>query len=190
MSEHSIDSVVAIKELQAELALKYNLDYQQRSFWINGEINDKMLKHVEGCLSLLEADSHKAITIRINSSGGEAYAALAIVSRIRASKCSVRTEGHGHIMSAATLILACGYKRTISKLASFMYHEASYWVGGRHSEAKAWVEQFEREEKNWAEAMASFTSKDSDYWLELGRHTDKFFTPTELVELGVVDKVF
>lgn len=185
-----LDSVVAAKELLIESAFKYNIDFKQRSFWINGEINGKMLKHVEACLAILEADSNKTVTVRINSPGGYCYDALAIISRIRSSKCRIKTEGHGHIMSAATLILACGHKRSISKYASFMYHEASYAVGGRHTEAKAWVTQYEHEEQVWSEAMASFTKKPADYWLELGKHTDKFLTPDQLVETGVVDKIF
>lgn len=190
MAEHSIETLVALKELQAELALKHGLDFNQRSFWITGEISEKTLKHVEGCMSLLENDGSRTITVRINSGGGYCYDALAIISRLRASKCRIKTEGHGHIMSAATLLLACGHKRSISKWASFMYHEASYAVGGRHTEAQAWVAQYANEERVWAEAMASFTKMDADYWRELGKHTDKFFTPTELIELGVVDKVF
>jgi ATP-dependent protease ClpP protease subunit len=190
MAEISLDQVVAIRELQAELAFKHGVDTQQRSFWITGEINDKMLKHVEGCLAILENDSSKAITIRINSGGGECYAALAIVSRMQSSKCKIKTEGHGHIMSAATLILAAGYKRSISKWASFMWHEPTYGVYDRQSNAEAWVEQYKKELQNWCELMASLSNHDSDFWMEKGKHTDKFFSPEQLLELNIVDKVF
>lgn len=185
----ALDSVVAAKELLIETAFKYNIDFKQRSFWINGTINEKMLRHVEACLSVLESDSNKTITVRINSPGGYCYEALAIVSRLRASKCRIKTEGHGHIMSAATLILACGHKRSISSLASFMYHEASGGIGGRVSEIQAWAAQYQREQELWSKTMAQFTNKDASFWQEAGKHTDKFYDCDELIEMGVVDKI-
>ena len=193
MSKHeisSIDTAVILLELQAELALKYGLDLKQRSFWINGTIDSKMLKHVDACLSLLEGQSRSAITLKLSSLGGECYSALAIVSRISKSKCKVNIEAHGSVMSAATLVLASGKSRAISQYATFMHHEASYSVGGRHSEVQAWVEQFEKEEKVWSSWMAKLTGTPADYWLGLGKHTDKFLTPEQLKQLGVVDKIF
>ena len=67
----------------------------------------------------------KAITIRLHSEGGSVYEALAIVGRIEKCKCQIITEGYGAIMSAATLILASGDKRRISRLAWFMVHESN-----------------------------------------------------------------
>lgn len=184
-----LDTAVALLELQAELLFKQTLNLRERSFWITGEINDKTLKHVEACLGLLESENSKAITIRINSGGGECYPAAAIISRLRSSNCTIKTEGHGHVMSAACAILACGRKRSIAETCSFMFHESGYGVDGRHSEVKAWVEQFEREQLIMAKQMARFSSQPAEFWVEAGKHTDKFFSPSELIEMGVVDKV-
>lgn len=186
----AVDTAVALMELQAELALKHGLNVPKRSFWINGTIDMKMLKHVDACLGLLEHQNSKHITIKLSSLGGECYSALAIVSVLKKSKCKVHIEAHGAIMSAATLILAAGDKRSISRYASFMLHESSYTVGGRHSEVQAWVEQFEKEEDVWAAWMSKLSGTDQDYWKNLGKHVDKFLTPEQLKELGVVDSIF
>lgn len=186
----SLDTVVSMMELRAELALKHGLDFQQRSFWILGEITDKMLKHVDACMGLLEQDNSKSITVRINSTGGEVYAGMAIISRLRNSKCKVKTEGHGACMSMAAVILAAGHKRSFSRLASFMWHEPQGAVVGRDSEIDAWVEQGKLEYKRTCEFLASVSNKDAEFWSEQGRHTDKFYTAETLVELGIVDKIF
>lgn len=186
----AIDQAVALLELQTELAFKHGLDLAQRTFWVNGEINEKMLKHVDACLNILENQSGKSVTMKISSMGGSSYDAVAIVSRMQSSKCKVHTEAHGCVMSAATLILAAGKKRSMSQYATFMFHESSYTVSGRHSENKAWVAQFDAEEQVWAEQMSKLSQKDQEYWAELGKHTDKFLTPSELLESGVIDRIF
>lgn len=191
MAEPQIShQAIDLLALQADMCLKHGIDFYSRTIQLIGPITDKTFKQVDAALSILERQSGAAITIRISSLGGECYAALAIVSRMRSSKCKVHTEAHGSIMSAATLILAAGRKRSMSSFATFMFHEAAYNVGGRHSEVQAWVEQFEREEQTWSKIMEKLTGTEASYWATLGKHTDKFFTPEALLEKGVIDKVF
>ena len=191
MADNSVLShAVELLGLQAELCLKHGLDLHSRSIQMVGPINDKMFKFVDGALNILEQQSREGITIKISSFGGDCYAALAIISRMKKSTCNVHTEAHGCVMSAATLILAAGKKRSMSEYATFMFHETAYEVGGRHSEVQAWVANFEREERTWSDIMEKLTGTDSNYWLELGKHTDKFLTPQELLDKGVIDKVF
>jgi ATP-dependent Clp protease, protease subunit len=66
------------------------------------------------------------ITVIINSSGGDVYTSFAIIDAIRGCKSPINTVGTGHIMSAASLILASGTgKRILTPNTSVMIHEMS-----------------------------------------------------------------
>ena len=178
----------------ASLLLGYSfdhgVDFQRRTIKITGDIDAAVFNLVDAAMTEMEAESKAAITLKIDSPGGEVYQAMAIVGRLRESKCQVITKGYGAVMSAATLILAAGDKRKISRLAWFMHHESSYGIEGKHSEVKAYVAQSEREEKQWAAMMAEFTNGSKDFWLQHGTGVDAYFSAEELKRHGVVDELF
>lgn len=168
----------------------YGVDFQRRVINLTGEVNGNMFNLVDAALTEMEAGSKSAITIKINSHGGEIYQAMAIVGRLRESKCHIVTVGYGAIMSAATLILACGDRRVASTFSWFMNHEQGYDIGQtRHSQAKAYVAQADREEKVWCQWMSDFTNKSAQFWLKNGVGVDVYFSAAQLVELGVVDEL-
>ncbi len=187
----SIDDRLTHASLLLEYVFKHGADFQRRVLNLTGEINEDMFNLVDRTLTEMEADSRAAITIKINSPGGFCYQAMAIVGRIRESKCQIITKGYGEIMSAATLILAAGRRRKISKFSSFMWHEMSYGVDfDRHSNHKDMVLQAEKEVKLWAQWMEEFTGKPAKFWLEAGTKKDSYFTAEQLLKLGVVDELF
>lgn len=178
--------------LHLEFLFEHGVNFRDRILLLNEDIDEQTFFLVECALSEMEAHNKGTITIKINSGGGSVTDALAIVGRIQASPAYIVTEGYGTIMSAATLILASGRRRRISRYATFMTHESSYAVEGRHSQFKVEIAQREKEEHNWASAMASFTKGKStkDYWIKHGVGTDLYLSPEEIKKLGVVDEVF
>lgn len=190
MSDAKVDLAVQLLQLQLDAMLENGIDLAGRSVQLYCEIDDAAFRFVDGALNILENQSRKGITIKINSMGGSVYDALAIIGRMKASPCKITTEGYGSVMSAATIILAAGNKRRMSEYALFMWHEHSYDAGGKHSEVKAWVAQFDKEEDQWATIMAKFTARPAEFWKSTGKHTDKFFNAQQLLELGVIDETF
>lgn len=178
---------------QAAMHLEYSFDrgvnFIDRVIRITGEIDEGFFDIVDAAMDEFERDSKKGVTVRIYSGGGSVYEALAIVGRLRKSKCHITTEGYGCIMSAATIILSCGDKRKMSEYATFMHHESSYAVEGRHSQISNFVHHAEREEGLWARWMAEFSDRDEAFWLQFGRHVDRFFFANECAELGVIDEI-
>lgn len=172
-----------------EYLFEWGVDFKNRIITIDDEIDSNTFSKLDSALTEMENESRKAVTVKINSPGGSVYDALAIVGRLRNSPCRIITEGYGCIMSAATLILACGDKRRVSSLSWFMHHEAYYGVEGRHKQVVNEVKQREREEAQWAKAMARFTKKDVKFWAKKGIHIDAYFEASELKDLGVVDEV-
>jgi ATP-dependent protease ClpP protease subunit len=189
-SKQTADSKSTQLELHLDALFDHGVNFRDRVITISSEIDEATFLLVDAALSEMEAHSRKAITIRINSGGGTTYDALAIVGRVKSSKCKIITEGYGCIMSAATLILACGKYRRVSDIAWFMVHESSYLVEGKHKEHREVVRQMEREENQWAECMARFSNNDAKYWRTVHADKDTYFSAQELLGLGVVDEVF
>lgn len=177
-------------DLHFEYSFGRGINFRKRIITISGGIDDKEFRKIDAAMNEFEAKNTQSITIKINSSGGTPYDALAIVGRLRQSKCKIITEGYGCIMSAATIVLASGDHRRISKYAWFMTHEAQYEINGKHSENASLVAQYEREETYWAKWMAAFSKKDQKFWRNAGKQSDEYFTAEQLLELGVVDELF
>lgn len=175
--------------LHLETLLEYGINFRDRIITIKNDIDADEFARIDAAMSEMESNSRKSVTIRINSPGGEVYHALAIVGRLRASKCRIITEGYGHVMSAATLILACGDERRMSEYGWFMTHEASYEVKGTHSQIKQTVAQAEKEEVSWASWMQEHSERDLKFWRSVISNKDSYYSPNELLELGVIDEV-
>lgn len=177
-------------EVSIDTMLEYGIQLKHRVISIVGAIDEEVVKAVDYALCEFGTkETEKPVHFHICSHGGEVYSALAILGLMKASKCEIYTYGFGEIASAATVILAAGDRRFVSNLAHFMHHEGSYEVDGRHSQMKALVKQHEREEQQWASLMEKFTKKPKQFWLKEGTGVDVYFTPAQLVELGVVDEV-
>ena len=187
----SLENKISLQALLLSYEFELGIDFQRRIIKITDEIDQFTFDLVDGAMTEMEHQSRSDITIKINSPGGSTYDALAVIARIRKSKCKVITEGYGHVMSAATLILASGTRRrSMAEDGFFMWHEASYTTEGRHSQNKAVVAQVEKEEALWAKKMAAQSKKTAKFWAEKGIGTDVFFTAAQLKKFGVVDEVF
>lgn len=166
------------------------LNLEQRIIQIVGEIGeDTNFDFVDSALTVLEAKSSDSIIVRINSGGGDIYEALAIVGRMRSSKCEIVTEGYGQIMSAAVLILACGDRRYISPYCISMHHESSNGHYGTTSQVKEAAAQMEKEEELWAEWMEKFTAWSKEDWLAIVKKTNYYMSAEEVVICGMADEL-
>lgn len=188
-SKANVDSKLTQAALILEYAFEYNVNFKQRVITISRDIDQKEFDRVDGALTELESQSRKSVTIRINSPGGEVYQALAIIGRLKKSSCRIITEGYGHVMSAATLILAAGNIRKMSKYGFFMHHEASNTLTGKLSELEAEVKQMKIEDLQWAEWMSELTHESKDFWSRHGVGTNAYFKPEELLSMGVIDEI-
>jgi len=178
-------------ELQLDTAFKYGVNLSTRSIPIIGEISSDTFAFLDTALTILEQQSKATITLKINSPGGSVYDALAIVARIQSSKCKIVTEVYGACMSAATMILASGKLRRMSKISWVMHHEAGYYADGTHTQIKHLTEQMDREEKIWVSTMAALTGTPAKFWAEEGRlGKDLYLDSEQCLNLGIVDKIF
>lgn len=178
------------KSLQMQYSFEWGVDVENRVIRISGEIGNGYFDFLDAALCELELQSKGAITIRINCPGGDVYEALAMAGRMKSSKRQIITEGYGHIMSAATLLLASGDKRRMSHLAHFMHHESSYVLEGNHSYIKNEVEQADREHAQWSKVMEELTGTSAEFWRTEGVGTNAYFDADTCRDLGIVDEIF
>ena len=75
-----------------------------------------------------------SIIIRINSEGGDVYAALAIIDTIKNCKVPVHTIIEGCSASAATMISTVATKRSIMENAHMLIHQMSSGFWGKYAE--------------------------------------------------------
>lgn len=186
----TIENKLTHASLIASYAFQQGVNFEARTITISGDL-EGWFDTVDAALTIMENKSRESITIRICSPGGSTYEATAIIGRLKGSKAHIVTEGYGHVMSAATLILAAGKRRRMSRFARMMWHEASFDPGDNRTSAHRDVlKEVEREERLWAKWMAEFSDKDENFWYRKGVRKDAYFDAEELLELGVVDEVF
>lgn len=178
------------QQLLLDYSLSYGINLKDRIIRITDEIDQFTVDIVDTALSEMQRDSRKGVTVKISSPGGDVYSALAIVDLLCSSNCYIHTVGLGHIFSAATLILACGDKRSIGRRSFVMHHEASFYTEGRYSDVEDFLKQAQKEEELWAESMVEFTEYgDAKFWKEQAHKRDWYLDSTEAVTYGIVDEV-
>lgn len=184
------DKAFEVEKLRLEYLFENCIDLKYRIIRITGPIGDQTFEDFDIQLTELEKQNpRKSVTVRINSPGGSVYDALAIVGRMKASSCRIITEGFGHIMSAATMVLAAGDKRKISKFAHFMHHKSSYMLGGDHDSIVEEVAQMEKEEKLWSMWMSEMSNKSERFWYNSAKKKNFYMNAQEALEIGVVDEI-
>jgi ATP-dependent Clp protease protease subunit len=169
----------------------YSRLLRERVVFVGSEINDEIANLVVAQLLHLEAeDPEKDIQLYVNSPGGSAYAGLAIYDTMQFIKPDVATTCCGIAMSAGSLILTGGAKGKRMSLPNsrILIHQPSGGYQGQATDiqihAKEAMELRRRLEEIYAEHTGQTRERVSD---DLER--DRFFTPGEASEYGLIDRV-
>lgn len=136
----------------------------------------------------LSSISASAVTLRINSPGGEVVEALAIHDLIKASEKSFTCEVYGLCASAATLIaLACDSIK-MAENATWMVHEPSFTIGGTLAECDNMRETMSALRDKVYAIYAAATGKDAET-LAADHAADKYYSATEALAYGWVSEI-
>ena len=134
----------------------------------------------------------KVLTLYINSTGGDLYAAFGLIDVITSSKHPVRIIGIGSVMSAAFLIFAAGTKgeRFAAKNTSFMCHQYSDTTEGKHHVLKANIKEGESCNQRMIDILKDVSGLTAaKVKSKLLPASDVYLTPQEALELGIVDTI-
>ncbi len=169
----------------------YSRLLRERIVFLGQEVNDDIANLIAAQLLHLDAEEpDKDIWLYVNSPGGSAYAGMAIYDAMQYVKSDVATVCLGMGMSAAAMILGGGAagKRFALPNAKIMIHQGSGGFRGTPAD----IQIAAREILDMTRRMAEIISRHSGQPVEQVMKDidrDRFMTPQEAVEYGLVDAV-
>jgi ATP-dependent Clp protease protease subunit len=169
----------------------YSRLLRERIVFLGSEVEDSIANLIAAQLLFLEAeDPDKDIELYINSPGGSAYAGMAIYDTMQHVKPDVRTICLGMGMSAAAMILAGGApgKRFCLPNAKVMIHQGSAGARGTPSDIQIAALEIVEMRQRMAEIIARHSGRSLEAVLE-DIDRDRFMSPLEAVEYGLVDGI-
>ena len=169
----------------------YSRLLRDRIVFLGRPVDDEIANLIVGQLLYLAAeDPEKDIALYVNSPGGEVYAGLAIYDAMQHIRPDVSTICFGMGMSAAALIVCSGApgKRFALPNAKLMIHQGSAGFRGAPSDITIAAREVEATTRQMAELIALHSGRPFERVLE-DIDRDRFMTPSEAVEYGLVDDV-
>jgi ATP-dependent Clp protease, protease subunit len=169
----------------------YSRLLRERIIFIGTPIDDQIANLVVAQLIHLESDDpDKDIAIYINSPGGEVYSGLAIYDTMQFVKPEIQTICVGIAMSMGSLLLAGGTKGKRFSLPNsrILIHQPSGGFQGQATDIEIQARESLALRQRVDEIYAEHTGKSFDQVHE-DMERDRFFTPDQAVDYGLIDQV-
>lgn len=163
----------------------------QRIVVIGTEIDDAVATRVCAQLLLLSAEDPAAdVALFVNSPGGSVTAGLGMYDTMRLLPNDVVTVGVGFAASMGQFLLTAGTagKRYALPHTRVLMHQPSAGIGGTAIDIAIQAENLEHTKRVMAELTAQHTGRTLAQITE-DADRDRWFTATEAVEYGFVDRV-
>ncbi len=169
----------------------YSRLLKERIVFLVGSINDSVATLVTAQLLFLESENPKKdISFYINSPGGLVTAGLGIYDTMQYIKSPVTTLCIGQASSMGSFLLAAGEKghRLSLPNSRIMVHQPSAGFQGQATDIEIHAKEIISLKKRLNEIYAKHTGRSfQEIKDELER--DKFMTPNEAKDFGLIDKV-
>ena len=169
----------------------YSRLLRERIVFLGQEVDEPIANVIVAQLLFLDSeDPTKDIHVYVNSPGGSAYAGMAIYDAMQHVHADVSTICYGIGMSAAAMITAGGAagKRYALPHAKLMIHQGSAGYRGTPADIQIAAKEVAATTRQMAEVIAHHSGRDVEQvMLDIDR--DRFMTPQEAVEYGLIDAV-
>jgi ATP-dependent Clp protease protease subunit len=169
----------------------YSRLLRERIVFLGQEVEDGIANLIAAQLLFLDAeDPGKDISLYINSPGGSSYAGMAIYDAMQYVKSDVSTVCIGMGMSAAAMILSGGApgKRFALANAKMMIHQGSGGFRGTPADIQIAAKEILTMTRRMAEIISRHSGQDVEQVMkDIDR--DRFMTPDEAVDYGLIDAV-
>jgi ATP-dependent Clp protease, protease subunit len=169
----------------------YSRLLRERIVFLGREVDDQLANLIAAQLLYLDAeDPGKDISLYVNSPGGSAYAGMAIYDAMQYVQSDVSTVCLGMGMSAAAMVLCGGAagKRFALPNSKIMIHQGSAGFRGTPADIQIAAREVLSMTKRMAELIALHSGQVLDKVMrDIDR--DRFMTPEEAVEYGLVDEI-
>jgi ATP-dependent Clp protease, protease subunit len=169
----------------------YSRLLKDRIIFLQGAIDDSSANLIVAQMLFLQFDDPKAdIHLYINSPGGSVTAGLSIYDTMQYVTCDVATYCIGQCASMGAVLLTAGAKGKRNALphARVMIHQPLAGTEGTTTEILLHLKEFQRLKKDLNDILLKHTGQTLDR-IEKDTDRDKFMSPREAQEYGVVDNV-
>lgn len=169
----------------------YSRLLKERIVFVTGPINDAVASLVCAQLLFLEAENpNKDIAFYVNSPGGIVSSGLAIYDTMQYIRPEVATLCIGQAASMGSLLLAAGAKgkRYALPNARIMVHQPSGGAQGQATDIEIQAREILALKKRLNDIYVKHTGQSLDV-IESSLERDRFMSPEEAREFGIVDQV-
>ncbi len=184
--------IQAVRDYAArrEMTLEERLA-EERILFLWGEIQPTTAGGVIMRLLELQAKGRDSdINLYINSPGGSVDDTLAIYDTMQFLSCDVATYCVGQAASGAAMILASGAKgkRYALPHSKVMIHQPWGGVTGQASDIMIQAEEILKAKRMLNQLLSDHTGRDVKL-IERETERDRYMTPQEAMEYGIVDEI-
>ncbi len=182
----AVRDYVARREMTLEERLA-----EERILFLWGEIQPTTAGGVIMRLLELQAKGRDSdINLYINSPGGSVDDTLAIYDTMQFLSCDVATYCVGQAASGAAMILASGAKgkRYALPHSKVMIHQPWGGVTGQASDIMIQAEEILKAKRMLNQLLSDHTGRDVKL-IERETERDRYMTPQEAMEYGIVDEI-
>ena len=169
----------------------YSRLLKERIVFLVGGVNDSVATLVTAQLLFLESENpKKEIYFYINSPGGLVTAGLGIYDTMQYIKSPVSTLCIGQASSMGSFLLAAGEKGKRFSLPNsrIMVHQPSAGFQGQATDIEIHANEIMLLKKRLNEIYSKHTDRSVEE-IKNALERDKFMTPQEAKEFGLIDKV-
>ena len=169
----------------------YSRLLNDRIIFLGTPIDDQIANLIVAQLLHLESeDPEKDISIYINSPGGSIYAGMAIYDTMQFIKPEVQTICCGVAMSMGSLLLTAGAKGKRLSLPNsrILIHQPSAGFEGQSTDIEIHMNEILKTRERVDELYAQHTGQSIEE-VHQAMERDRFFTPEQAVEYGLIDRV-
>ena len=169
----------------------YSRLLRERVIFVGTPVDDQVANLVVAQLLHLESvDPEKDINMYVNSPGGQVYAGLAIYDTMQFVKPDVATTCVGMAMSMGALILTGGAagKRAALPNSRVLIHQPSGGYEGKQADIEIHAREIMDIRRRLDEIYAHHSGQTIEQVHE-DQERDRYMTPPEAVEYGLIDRV-
>src|SRR5436305_12582508 len=169
----------------------YSRLLKDRIVFLHGVVDDTSASLIVAQMLFLQFDDPKAdIHLYINSPGGSVTAGLSIYDTMQYVTCDVATYCIGQCASMGAVLLTAGAKGKRNALphARVMIHQPLAGTEGTTTEILIHAKEFLRLKRDLNDILLRHTGQSLER-IEKDTDRDKFMSPREALEYGIVDHV-
>jgi ATP-dependent Clp protease protease subunit len=164
---------------------------RERIVFLGSQVDDDIANQICAQMLLLSADDpRRDVHLYVNSPGGSVSAGMAVYDTMRFIDCDVATYSFGMAASMGQFLLSAGTrgKRFSLPHTRIMMHQPSAGVGGTQSDITIQADMLRRLKRDINHLQAEHSGQRVEQ-IERDSDRDRWFTPEEAREYGLVDHV-